>query len=336
MTFASNPFDRKVDFPMRSGTPRRIRFSVPVVLLVGAVVVLDCSGGPGLARAQEVTKPSPSRDADVKAITALLAEFSRAFDAGDSAAVAATFAADALVVDEEGERTEGRDAIREQYASFFAATPGGKIAVQTDSLRFLGPDTALEEGRTVITPADHGKPQLSRYTVVYMKIDGRWLQSAVRDENARELSAHDHLKELEWLVGEWVNESQDAVVHTTCKWTDDHNFLLRDFTVKTQGRSVLSGSQRIGWDPLRGQFKTWVFDSEGGFGEGYWSNDGNRWVVKVEGVRQDGKSASATTILTRLSKDRIEWRSVDRTLGGAAVAEEDEFVVVRKPPEVGK
>ena len=90
--------------------------------------------------------------------------------------------------------------------------------------------------------------------------------------------------------------------------------------MKTQGQPVLSGTQRIGWDPLRRQFKTWIFDSEGGHGEGYWTRNGDQWVIKVEGVRQDGQPASATNIITRLGKDRTSWQSVDRTLGGAAIA----------------
>jgi uncharacterized protein (TIGR02246 family) len=262
--------------------------------------------------------------------------FTRAFNAGDAKAAAATFAEDALVVDEEGQRTESRARIQDSLAASFAGSPRGMIAIETEALRFLGPDTALEEGRTTITPAKGATPEISRFTVVYVKHDGHWLQSAVRDERAHDLTPHDRLKELEWLVGDWINESQDAVVHTTCKWTGDGNFLVREFTMKTHGKPVLSGTQRIGWDPTRQQFKTWIFDSEGGFGEGYWTRNGDQWVIKAEGVRQDGKHASATNIITRLGKDRASWQSVDRTIGEAAVPGVDEFTIVRKPPEAGK
>ncbi len=126
------------------------------------------------------------------------------------------------------------------------------------------------------------------------------------------------------------------LVITTCKWADGGNFLVREFTMKTQGRPVLSGTQRIGWDPTRNQFKTWIFDTEGGFGDGYWTRNGDQWVIKAEGVRQDGQHASLTNIITRLGKDRANWKSVDRTIGGTAVPGFDEFTIVRKPPEVGK
>jgi len=277
------------------------------------------------------------RGDDEKAIRALLDSFTKAFDAGDAAAAAATYTETAIVVDEEGERIEGRAAIRDQYAASFAGNPGSKITIQVDSLRFLGPETALEEGRTTITPAAGvGAPEITRFTAVYVKQDGQWRQAAVRDELAHDLAPHDRLKELEWLVGDWVNESQDAVVSTTCAWAKGGNFLDREFTVKIEGRPVLSGTQRIGWDPLKRQFKTWIFDSEGGHGEGYFTHTGTQWVIKVEGVRQDGQPASATNIITRLGKDRLSWQSTEKTLGGSAVPGIDEYIVVRKPPEVGK
>jgi uncharacterized protein (TIGR02246 family) len=281
--------------------------------------------------------PVTSQSDDTKAIAALVASFTKAFNAGDAAAAAATYTEDALVVDEEGERTEGRAALHARLAASFADNPGCKISITVENLRFLGPDTALEEGRTVLTPAAAGAvPETSRFTVVYIKRDGRWLQAACRDEVSKNLTPHERLKELEWMVGEWMNESEDAVVTTTCKWADTGNFLIREFTMKTRGEPVLSGTQRIGWDPTRGQFKTWIFDSEGGFGEGYWTRSGDQWVIKAEGVRQDGQHASATNIITRLGKDRASWQSVNRTVGGAAVPGIDEFTIVRKPPEVGK
>ena len=99
---------------------------------------------------------------------------------------------------------------------------------------------------------------------------------------------------------------------------------------------MLSGTQRIGWDPLKRQFKTWIFDSEGGHGEGFYTRNGDQWVVKAEGVRPDGQHASATNIITRLGKDRMSWQSTENTVGDSAVPGIDEFIVVRKPPEVGK
>ena len=307
----------------------------PVCLFAGTLLVGTCLGlSAQETRLKDQTPSAATTAADEKAIADLVTAFGKAFNGGDATAAAATFAEDALVVDEFGERTLGRGAIRAGLAASFVGSPGSTIEIRVDSLRFLGPDTALEEGRTLITPAKSGElPEKTRFTVVYVRKNGQWLQSVVRDETDHDLSPHDRLKALEWLVGDWINESQDAIVNTSCKWSDDGNFLVRDFTMKTQGQPVLSGTQRIGWDAVKCQFKTWVFDSEGGFAEGYWTRDGDRWLIKTEGVRQDGKPASATNIVTRLGKDRIGWQSVDRTLGGDAIAGINEFTLVRKPPQ---
>src|SRR4051812_29992062 len=93
------------------------------------------------------------------------------------------------------------------------------------------------------------------------------------------------------------------------------NFLIRSFTVKRLGKPVMTVTQRIGWDPLARRFRSWEFDSEGGFGEGTWSRDGDRWVVKHTGVRPEGTTASATNILSRQRPDLVHWVSTDRVLG---------------------
>jgi uncharacterized protein (TIGR02246 family) len=324
----------------------------PAYLMIGLALLGACLSS---AHAQDTSTPGENlstrvndapvgqttagseRADDTRVIGALVEAFTKAFNAGDASAAAATFTNGSVVVNEEGQRTLGRAAIRDQFATSFKNTPGSTIAIQVDSLRFLGTQTALEEGRATITPGGGaGTPEISRFTAIYVKEDGHWLQAAVRDEPVANLSVHDRLKELEWLVGEWVNESQEAVVFTTCKWADNGNFLIREFTVKAQGKPVMSGSQRIGWDPVKRQFKSWVFDSEGGFVEAYWTRDGNQWVAKAEGVQHNGEPASATNIITRLGKDRISWQSVNRTLGGAAVPGVNEFTLVRKPPEITK
>ena len=71
----------------------------------------------------------------------------------------------------------------------------------------------------------------------------------------------------------------------------------------------MTGTQRIGWDPVTRNIRSWVFDSEGGFGEGVWTREGNKWIVKKTGVTGDGKIASATNIISQVSKHRMTWES---------------------------
>ena len=103
-------------------------------------------------------------------------------------------------------------------------------------------------------------------------------------------------------------------------------------TVQIEGKPALSGSQRIGYDPLTKQIKSWVFDNDGGHGEGDWTRQGDQWIIKARGVLRDGKVATATHVITYLSKDMILWKTMDRTVGSDTMAEAIEFVMVRKPP----
>ena len=185
----------------------------------------------------------------------------------------------------------------------------------------------------MVTPAGGGAAEPTRYTVVFVKREGRWLQASVRDEHDTDVPHSERLRALDWLVGEWVSESADAVVQTTCQWSDNKCYLLRSFTVQMEGKPAMTGQQRIGWNPLTRQFRSWVFDSDGGFGEGDWSHDGDRWLVKAHGVRSDGRPASVTHVITRVNKDMIRWRAVDRAVAGKAAPDVDEFVLVRKPPK---
>ena len=56
-------------------------------------------------------------------------------------------------------------------------------------------------------------------------------------------------------------------------------------------------------------------------------------MIKTTGVLKDGRSASATNILTRVNKDTLKWASVDRTCGTEILADAEEVTLVREPPK---
>ncbi len=273
-----------------------------------------------------------NRPEDEKAIRTAAEAFVNAYNAGDAKALAAIFAPDSEVIDEFGDRIVGSDKIEDEYADFFDSTPRSKVWLAPESLRFLGADTAKEEGRIRLQPADGGPMSKRRYVAFYVKQSGKWLYSCVREDHDVTLSPHDRLEPLSWLVGDWVDESDDAVVHVHSDWSKDSNFLLRDFTVHVQGKPAMTVNERIGWDPLSRQIKSWVFDSSGGHGEGLWTPDASRWIVKSTGVLPDGRVAAATHVIDRLNNYTYRWSSLERTVGGRVVPEAESFVMVRMPP----
>jgi hypothetical protein len=87
-------------------------------------------------------------------------------------------------------------------------------------------------------------------------------------------------------------------------------------TVKRGGETTLEGWQIIGWDPLEERVRSWTFDSEGGFAEGWWTHEGERWLVREVGVAPDGSRTGAENTISKLSPDRFAWESNNRTVDG--------------------
>ena len=302
---------------------------VAVVATLGLVVAQDTP-------ARQPAAVPPEREPDARAIRDLLASFVKAYNEKDAKALGDLFTSDAEIEDEDGEVTRGRDAIVGRFSKIFQESGGERLAVDADSLRFLGADIAIEEGTASLSTAEDNPPRTNRYSVIYARQGGRWLHARIRDEEPDEVSPHEQLVQLEWMLGEWVNESDDGIVKTSCRWSDDGNFLLREFDVRVEGRIALRGTQRIGWDAQRKQFRMWVFDDRGGFAEGLVSRNGDRWIIKASGVRSDGRSVSTTNAFTSVGKDRIFWETLERSIDGEVVPSTDQFYLVRPAPPAGQ
>jgi uncharacterized protein (TIGR02246 family) len=304
--------------------------------LSGMLLAISLGGSTNVEAAPpQVPSPAPvppERAADEKAVRAATDAFVAAFAKGDAKAIAGLFTEQGEAIDVGGEAIRGREALEAHYASRFEAGPGDKLEASIEVVHFLAPELARQDGRTKLIPVDGGIPTTSRYAATLLKVRGRWLFASIRELEDPAITHHDRLRELEWMVGEWVEETGDAIIETSVAWSEDENFLLRSFDIKVQGKSDLKGTQRIGWDPLTKQVKSWVFDSKGGHGEGYWTRNGEQWVIKTTGVRPDGLTTSATQTLTRLGKDRLLWTSTDRTLGGETRDDAHEVTMVRTPP----
>jgi uncharacterized protein (TIGR02246 family) len=279
-------------------------------------------------------KPGKNHEADEAAIRANVAAFVKAYNAHDAKAIAALFAPAGQIVDKEGDASEGREAIQKVFAGLFAESPKKQIEVTVESIRFLGADLAVEEGSTKETAAPGEIPEYDRYTVIHAKRDGKWQMAMARDEEGPSPSGHEQLRPLAWLIGEWVDDGGSVVVYSSCRWSEDRNFLLQEFNIQVSGKNEMRVSQRIGWDPAAKHIRSWVFDSEGGFGESVWTydNDDGIWVIKATGVRPDGSTASSTNVLIPDGKDAYVWRSRDRVVGDDIVPAV-EVKVIRKPPQ---
>lgn len=325
--------------------------------IVGVAVVASCCGliaegqnqqkkgaEPGkkaVAKPPAAAEPASVQgadDAEEKAIRASAEAFTKAYNNHNARAVAQLFAPKAEIIDENGVLTRGREAIEKAFAEVFKEDPKIEAQCEIESIRILTPNIGVEEGRVHSKTSPDDPESISSYVAIHVKVEGKWLVASVRDFEAPppEPTAHDRLEELAWLVGDWVDESPQAVVHSSCRWDDSGNFLIQDFKIRIAGSIALSGTMRIGWDAVNKQIRSWVFDSQGGHTEGFWIRDGAEWSVKARGNTIDGEVATAVNIYRRVDDDTIAWRSTERTLDGERVDDVPTVTIKRRPPPAGK
>lgn len=172
-----------------------------------------------------------------------------------------------------------------------------------------------------------------RYSAVYTNIDGKWLVASIRDfPHEERRDHHAHLESLNWLLGDWIDESEYSLVHFSCEPADNGNYLIRTFSIVIDGEESLSGTQRIGWCPVTGKLRAWIFDSEGGYADGFWHRDGDDWVLKCTGVTADGETASYTSVYRILNDHTTSWQYIDYEIDGVSQPDSEVFTIVQRPP----
>jgi uncharacterized protein (TIGR02246 family) len=295
---------------------------------LAAVCCAVVTFGPGIAHGAD------GQEADEAAIRKAVAGYIAAYNKGDAKALAALWSPEAVYTNpDDGEQSVGRDAIEKQFAKIFSAAKGVKLEATTESIKFVSPNVAIEQGTAkVLQPK--GEAEESEYSAVYVKQEGKWLLDRVTEEAPPIAhSNYEHLKELEWMVGTWVDQDEQSTIETTCHWAKNQNFLIRSFSVQVRDRIRLSGMQIVGWDPANKKIRSWIFDSDGGFGEGSWSKKGPSWHIQTTGTRADGQKVSSVNIIKFVNKDQFTWQIVNGQVGDDLVPNTEEVVVVRQATE---
>lgn len=265
-----------------------------------------------------------------KALAARAMAFSGAFDKGDAKALADFWAPDGDYIDEAGKKVKGREAIQKAFEELFAENKGLKLRINPTGLKAVTPEIAIEDGVTEVMFSD-GRPSiLTRYTIVHVKKDGKWLLQSVREAPFAPPTNYDQLRALEWVIGDWVDDTSNAeMARFSFSWGANQNFIIATFVATMKDVPVSGGTQWIGWDPVGKHIRSWTFDASGGFGQGEWAKNGNKWIVKSKMTLSNGKQVTATNIVTRIDADNITWQSTDRTVDGKEVKDTKEIKMKR-------
>lgn len=303
------------------------RFLIWSALLTAVLFGQPTTGGQDKKQTEATEKQSSGPAAE---IVASVKAYVQAYNKGDAKAVAALWSDDGEYIGPDGERVKGKKAIQEAFQTYFAANKGIQLQVAVDSVRLIKSDVAMEEGTAVVT-FPGGDSEESTYLAVHVKHNGKWVLDSVRETaTPAPDSNYAYLKSLEWLVGDWVDADDNVSVLTSCRWGANRNFLISAFTVIADNKVIMQGTQIIGWDPAAGNVRSWVFDSNGGFGQGEWTRKSDKWLIKTNSVQPDGKKASSTNILTYVDDNQFTWESINRILDGAPQPSLDAVTVERK------
>ena len=254
-------------------------------------------------------------------------KYEEAYNKGDAKTLAGLYSDDVDYIDQDGAEVKGRDAMEKLLADNFQQNPGVKLAITTEEIKQLTPDVKVTRGTATVTQAK-GTAESTRYTAVRVRKGDRWKISQLNEREAAPPNAYSQLAVLEWLVGTWQDKGGDQTVETKINWAGDKNFLVRTFKLKG-AESETDGWEIIGWDPIKQQIRSWIFDSNGGFGETTWATDGDDWLVRASNVLPDGSRSTAENVLTKVDDKKFTWESQNRTLNGEPQPSLDKIEVER-------
>jgi hypothetical protein len=164
----------------------------------------------------------------------------------------------------------------------------------------------------------------------YVKKDGAWLISELDEKTLPPAdAAAAALDELGWMVGSWKDNSPGVTVTTTVDWTKNNHFLRRSVSIQREGEDPMDATEVIGYDPVEGEVRSWVFDSEGGFGGGAWKREGNKWIVSFSATAPDGTTSTAQHVITYVDDKKFTWESINRQSEGEVLPNLEKIEVVR-------
>lgn len=284
------------------------------IIAITLITAMSAGFSPGQGAGKE---ESSSKSPELEAVAANDRAYEAAYAKADIKALADFYAEDISYTAEDGSILNGRSAVETSLAAALAGNKGAKLTINLDSVRVLAPEVVVEKGSTTVT-SKNGDKASAMFTAVHVKKDGKWKISDLVETPAPVISAGEHLSELSWLIGDWNEADKDAglTVKSHYQWARGGNFISRNVTVKRGDENVLEGWQVIGWNPVDGSIRSWTFDDAGGFTDGSWTREGERWLVREIGYSADGSRTTADNTLTKAGPDKLFWESANRTLDG--------------------
>ena len=224
----------------------------------------------------------------------------------------------------------GQDALKSEFEKLFNESENLKLEILSEEIEFVSPSVAIEHGVASVTQSGTNQVEKTEYSCVFILQGGQWKIDRIDDNLVLDRSSHSaHLQPLDWLIGNWVHESENTTIEFECKWTQEKNHISRFYRIVEGDQIIESGLQVIGWDPVNQTVRSWLFDSRGGYVEGRWKFDNNRWVVSNDGTLPNGSKGKALHIITPVDADQFKFQKTEQVVDGAPLDDTEEITVTR-------
>ena len=99
--------------------------------------------------------------------------------------------------------------------------------------------------------------------------------------------------------------------------------------MKVYGLEELEGLEIIGWDPNEKKIRSWIFDSDGGFGSGIWIKENANWKSNVNYTISNGKTASDTNIFSNITDKSYTYSTINRKEGDVTLPNIEPVTVLK-------
>ena len=281
--------------------------SIPRTMLASLALLLAAAG-------TQPAHAAPSAPLD-PSIAAMIGTFEKAFNAHNAPAMMAIWTPDALYrATVTNTEVKGRDAIGAAYADLFKQQPTSSLKVTINESN-IEVGTASLLGMAEVTQKGQ-LPTRSLFRASLEKVGASWLFASV-DESELPMDSPTGLSQLAWLAGTWTEALPSGDVKNTYHWANGGAFLVRNYSRAAKQGPAVDGTQIFGWDSEQQCVRTWLFDSNGSFGEGYWQRQSpDKWLNKMALKLPDGRRGSVTQILTHTGENELTLQSVDREIDG--------------------
>ncbi len=242
---------------------------------------------------------------DEKAIRKETEKYVEAFNKHDAKALSQLFAVDGNYIrPESAVDLQSREAIENYFNQQFNLDNDTEIEITISKIIFPSKEDATLNGTFRVKQPDQDTKE-SAFKAYYEKDNnGNWEIGEMRDIDMPSTpDQYVHLKELEWLIGDWVDEDVDVEINISSRWNESKNLIIGNFSVITEGQPDLEGTHVIAWDPIKAEtFQTLA----------------------------DGKRASAINIYTPVDPDSYIWESISREVGGQILPDIEPVTVIKR------